>query len=1084
MRKFEFFEELDHIGFLRRRLVIGASEWLAGNHGSKENDKEKLGYTDKEWQLIWSLMMEDGAWALPSLKDEYGNFVKDNHAPELLIKFAAHDFQCHIIVFDLQLNRIQFCSGNHLKNNNVIFDSPLILYATGSHFQSVFQKDHTFFINLSNKLELDNSNFHGQLEVGSESQFNENRTKAMDRKVSNKLKHVEIDSKSVVEKYPNNKSWDDLESRFEFIKQTKRRERSIELQREYETLMKKRKRHLSSSKTKKLEAEKNKTRNARTRENETKKKMENENEKLRKSKVRENETKKKMEKEKEKLRKAKVRENEMRKQEENEKEKRRKARAREDETKKMKENELLKAARLTRTERQRSKFIQIAVNVNQDEFREKELSSELLSSSVGSIWEKENQCKLCGAFRFKDETNFCCGKGKVNKVSALPEPPKELKTLFENQTFLRNARGYNNILAMASVGCHTPDQFKGPNFKIQGKIHHKIGSLIPDEQNPPKFLQLYFYDTDEATKHRLDVMPKLSSPILKQLTDIIKDTNCYVKSFKAAHEMVESGEELKIVLISDKMKVPPGQHKGKYSLPQGCEVAALMPGEGDGELEVIVRNRDNKLTRISTLHRCYDPLSYVLIDPYGTDGFHTAVGKKEGTKRNISIAEFYSFRIQVRPGFSLLLRSRRCFQQYLVDQGAKIENARMKWVMDNQKTIKAEKYNGLIDASATGDRAKVGTKIILPPTITGSPRFYVAKFQDTMAIVRKFGKPTTIFITMTLNPDWQEIKDALNLGETAFDRPDITTRVFKLKNDMLIKDIEKNQIFGKVIAYVGTQEQQKRKGLHHTHTLITLESVPRNPEDIDKIVSAEIPDPSLNPELHAIIVKNNIHGPCGNLNPGSPCMETDDKGRKFCTKEFPKDFQDETSLTEFTYPKYRRRGPTNGGRTTTKLVKGKPVVVDNSCVVPYNSYLSRKYNAHINIEFVGSVVAVKYIYKYITKGPDRCMMSTKPEGTKNMEPEQINEVEQFVDARYLGASESVLKILRFSVHYRSHGVDKLPCHLPGEQSVFFNEGEEEKVLQAGPPQTKLTEFFKTNLLDESAKEFLYIDPWSICLEVW
>ena len=59
---------------------------------------------------------------------------------------------------------------------------------------------------------------------------------------------------------------------------------------------------------------------------------------------------------------------------------------------------------------------------------------------------------------------------------------------------------------------------------------------------------------------------------------------------------------------------------------------------------------------------------------------------------------------------------------------------------------------------------------------------------------------------MTCNPEWKEIQDALNPGETAFDRPDICTRVFKLKNDLLLDDIEKKEIFGKVKAMVGTIE--------------------------------------------------------------------------------------------------------------------------------------------------------------------------------------------------------------------------------------------------------------------------------------
>ena len=386
----------------------------------------------------------------------------------------------------------------------------------------------------------------------------------------------------------------------------------------------------------------------------------------------------------------------------------------------------------------------------------------------------------------------------------------------------------------------------------------------------------------------------------------------------------------------------------------------------------------------------------------------------------------------------------------------------------------AEKYNGLIDAAAVGDLVQVGRKIILPPTITGSPRFYVEKFQDAMAIVRKFGKPH-LFITMTCNPEWPEIKESLNPGESAYDRPDLVTRVFKLKNDMLIHDIVKNEIFGKVIAYVGTQEQQKRKGLHHTHTLVTLESVPRNPDDVDKMISAEIPDRELNPKLFETVVKNNIHGPCGVLNKKSPCMEADDRGKLFCTKEFPKDFQAQTSLTEFSYPKYRRRSPDDGGYTAVKMVRGQEVVVDNSTVVPFNSFLSLKYDGHINVEWIASVVSVKYAYKYITKGPDRCIISTKATDESPGIIEDINEVEQFVDARYLGASEAALKIFRFPIHYRSHSVEKLPCHLPGDQSVLFEEGQEEEALSAGPPQTKLTGFFQTNKEDESARDLLYTE---------
>ena len=813
------------------------------------------------------------------------------------------------------------------------------------------------------------------------------------------------------------------------------------------------------------------------RQNEKIRNAENKKEAKRKRETRGQNDKRIFENEKEAKRKRVVREDEEKRRAHNEKEAKRKRVVREDEEKWRAHNEKEKERMRNITKIKRKSHRMLAVNITQDKFQEKEIDENIRSSYLGNLMDETNQCKNCYAYKFKNERNFCCGQGDI-VLPAIPEPPKELRNLFEQKKFTENIRGYNNILAMASIGCTTPESVRGPNFKILGKVYHKIGSLLPADEENPKFLQLYFYDNDEATNIRLKIMPKLDKEILKKLTKIIEENNSYIKSFKSAMEYISDNNEVSLVLLADKKKIPVGEHSRRYNLPQGSEIAAIMPGQGEGELEVITKDRENRLTKIKCTHRSYDPLLYVIFDPFGTDGFSLGL-KRAKSKRNISIADFYSYRIQVRPGFNPLLRSKRCFQQYLVDQGAKIEGMRMKWVENHQKTIKAEKYNGLMDAAAVGDLAQAGRKIILPPSITGSPRFYVEKYQDCMAIVQKFGKPT-LFITMTCNPDWKEIQDALNPGETAFDRPDICTRVFKLKNDLLLDEIEKKEIFGKVKAMVGTIEQQKRKGLHHSHNLIILESdhVPKNPEDIDKIVSAEIPDPETNPELYSIITKNNIHGPCGKLKLNSPCMETNDNGLAYCTKEFPKDLQKETTVTEYSYPKYRRRSTADGGRTVVKLVAGKPVVLDNGYVVPYNCFLSLKFNCHINVEIVVSVVCVKYIYKYITKGPDRCIVTLRTdnnekENTENSEV--INEVENFTNARYLGASESVLKIFKIPIHYRSHSVVKLACHLPGEQAVLFEEGHEGDVLERGDPATSLTAFFEKNKEDETARKFLYTE---------
>jgi hypothetical protein len=57
-------------------------------------------------------------------------------------------------------------------------------------------------------------------------------------------------------------------------------------------------------------------------------------------------------------------------------------------------------------------------------------------------------------------------------------------------------------------------------------------------------------------------------------------------------------------------------------------------------------------------------------------------------------------------------------------------------------------------------------------------------YQDSMALVRKFGKPD-LFITMTCNPNWREILHELRFGEEANDRPDLISRVFNMKFNAL-----------------------------------------------------------------------------------------------------------------------------------------------------------------------------------------------------------------------------------------------------------------------------------------------------------
>ena len=186
-----------------------------------------------------------------------------------------------------------------------------------------------------------------------------------------------------------------------------------------------------------------------------------------------------------------------------------------------------------------------------------------------------------------------------------------------------------------------------------------------------------------------------------------------------------------------------------------------------------------------------------------------------------------------------------------------------------------------------------------------------------------------------------------------------------------------------VVSRIWVIEFQKR-GLPHCHMLLCLDPAdkPRTPADIDQIVCAELPDPDTQPALWQVVTNCMVHGPCG-----PKCLK-DGK----CSKKYPRPWQPETSVENDGYPIYRRR---DNGRVFQKGV----TTFSNRDVVPYNPYLSARYECHINVEVCTSITAVKYLFKYVYKGHDRANVAVCPVGT------DTDEVQAYEDARYVAASE-------------------------------------------------------------------------------
>ena len=160
-----------------------------------------------------------------------------------------------------------------------------------------------------------------------------------------------------------------------------------------------------------------------------------------------------------------------------------------------------------------------------------------------------------------------------------------------------------------------------------------------------------------------------------------------------------------------------------------------------------------------------------------------------------------------------------------------------------------------------------------------------------------------------------------------------------------------------------------------------------------------------------------VHGPRGSGNISAPCMR-DGK----CSKGYPKQFQETTSNNDNGYPLYRRS-------KNAKSTEVKGVKLDNRWIVSYNPYLTLKYDAHINVEICSTVMAVKYLYKYVYKGHDKALLEIKNN--------ESDEIAQYVDGRYLSATEACWRIFCYSMHKEFPNVIRLAVHLPDRQIFCF-----------------------------------------------
>ncbi|GKE50856.1 hypothetical protein Tco_1486012, partial [Tanacetum coccineum] len=117
-----------------------------------------------------------------------------------------------------------------------------------------------------------------------------------------------------------------------------------------------------------------------------------------------------------------------------------------------------------------------------------------------------------------------------------------------------------------------------------------------------------------------------------------------------------------------------------------------------------------------------------------------------------------------------------------------------------------------------------------------------------------------------------------------------------------------------------------------------------------------------------------------------------------------------------------------------------------------------------------------------THGPDRV--------TTAVDGEEVDEIKDFYDCRYLSACEAAWRIYSFDIHYRISPVERLP-HLQDEQSVIFDATEsiDYTLEKSSVNETKFVQLMELNKTDDFASTLLYAEipkyyVWNTQKRIW
>lgn len=505
----------------------------------------------------------------------------------------------------------------------------------------------------------------------------------------------------------------------------------------------------------------------------------------------------------------------------------------------------------------------------------------------------------------------------------------------------------------------------------------------------------------------------------------------------------------------------PGEGSYDYSLAESLgEIALLTNEKAHGDLILADRASPGTRVAIPESSQWFDQLLFPLLFLEGAPGWHKKLMKRDRgsclpgapadtNHRGPSLSRPKRARASLRAWLRARLmiptpRSHfraslgRLYQEYVCQAWLRVQTEQLGYLR-----LQNHLFTG-------GPREGPPGRTVLPSTVEGSRRHMASAFYDIMAIVREHGQPA-LFVTITCNPTHPSIITALKVGDTMHkfnDQPLATTRVFEGQlKDFRDLVVEKG-IFGRCLAFVRVLEWQQR-GTTHAHCLVFLhpDDMPRDSAEVDKFVSATVPDPVREPRLFEAVTTFNYH----KCTPARCLMDSAD-GASTCKRKFPFNFLDNTMLGSRGEYLYRR--PRQDIRTVEDP-SGIKRTYSPQYIVPYNPFVTLRLWGHVNVLIVASYTVVKYIAGYISKGVTRTVVDARTSSN------EVDEIQNYEDVRVLGSMEAATHILSIPVVAMDPPVLTLDLHVDPLAETYWSEGLEAR-MQSKAKLSQLEAFFHYN----------------------